>query len=111
MKTLKICRLLSSVALTICYLMFVIPKLVNNDPNLVLIASVTLLVIGLPISLIARMKNEKHGREDCLMTFEDFLKYFGWRDLTFAIELKVQGVAKDTIDLLKNYQSFLFCAH
>ena len=35
MKTLKICRLVSSVALTICYLMFVIPKLVNNDPNLI----------------------------------------------------------------------------
>lgn len=60
MKTLKICRLVSSVALTICYMMFVIPKLVNNDPNLVLIASVALLVIGLPISLIARMKNEKN---------------------------------------------------
>ena len=60
MKTLKICRLFSSVAFTICYLMFVIPKLVNNGPNLVLIASVVLLVIGLPISLITRIKKEKN---------------------------------------------------
>ena len=60
MKTLKIFRLVSSVALTICYLMFVIPELVNNDPNLVLIASVVLLIIGLPISLIARIRNEKN---------------------------------------------------
>lgn len=51
----------------------------------------------------ARVRNNAYGREDCLVTFEDFLKYFGWRDLTFAIELKVLGVAKDTIDLLKKY--------
>ena len=60
MKTLKICRLVSSVALAVCYLLFVIPKLVNNDPDWLLIASVVLLVIGLPLSLIARIKNEKN---------------------------------------------------
>ena len=51
----------------------------------------------------ARVKNEKYGREDCLMTFEDFLKYFGWRDLTFAIELKVTGIAKAVIDMMRKY--------
>lgn len=51
----------------------------------------------------ARVKNEKYGREDCLMTFEDFLKYFGWRDLTFAIELKVTGIAKPVIDMMRKY--------
>ena len=51
----------------------------------------------------ARVKNEKYGREDCLMTFEDFLKYFGWRDLTFAIELKVSGIAEKVIDMMRKY--------
>lgn len=60
MKTLKICRLVSSVALTICYLMFAVPKLINNDPSWVLAVSIVFLLIGLPTSLIARIKNEKN---------------------------------------------------
>ena len=54
----------------------------------------------------ARIKNAKYGREDVLMTFEDFLKYFGWRDLTFAIELKVRGIAGKVIDMLKKYNVY-----
>ncbi len=54
----------------------------------------------------ARMKNAAYGREDCLVTFEDFLKYFGWRDLTFAIELKVLGIAAEVIDILKKYNVY-----
>lgn len=51
----------------------------------------------------ARVKNEKYGRTDCLMTLEDFLKYFAWRDLTLAIELKVSGIAAPVIDMLRAY--------
>ena len=51
----------------------------------------------------ARVRNEKYGREDCLMTFEDFLKYFAWRDLTFAIELKVTGIGAPVIDMIRKY--------
>lgn len=51
----------------------------------------------------ARVKNEKYGRVDCLMTFEDFLKYFAWRDLTFAIELKVTGIGARVIDMMRKY--------
>ncbi|MBE6655495.1 MAG: hypothetical protein E7609_01325 [Ruminococcaceae bacterium] len=53
----------------------------------------------------ARVKNEKHGRIDCLMTFEDFLKYFAWRDLTLAIELKVTGIGALVIDMLRKYNA------
>ena len=53
----------------------------------------------------ARVKNEKYGRIDALMTFEDFLKYFAWRDLTLAIELKVAGIAAPVIDMLKKYNA------
>ena len=51
----------------------------------------------------ARVKNAAYGREDCLMTFEDFLKYFGWRDLTLAIEIKVSGIAERVIDMIRSY--------
>lgn len=51
----------------------------------------------------ARVKNAKYGRVDCLMTFEDFLKYFAWRDLTLAIELKVADIGALVIDMLKKY--------
>ncbi len=54
----------------------------------------------------ARVKNAKYEREDCLMTFEDFLKYFAWRDLTLAIELKVRGIAAKVIEMLKQYGAY-----
>ena len=53
----------------------------------------------------ARVKNEKYGREDCLLTFEDFLKHFAWRDITLAIELKVRGIAGPVIEMLKKYDA------
>ena len=45
----------------------------------------------------------KNGRKDKIITLEEFLVRFGWMDLTFAIELKAKGVAKDTVDLIKKY--------
>lgn len=54
----------------------------------------------------ARVENKAYGRADVLMTFEDFLKYFGWRDLTFAIELKVRGIAAKVIDMMKKYDVY-----
>ena len=49
------------------------------------------------------VKNEKYNRFDKIMTFEEFLKYFAWRDLTLAIELKQFGIAKDVIDMIDDY--------
>jgi len=40
---------------------------------------------------------------DKILKFEDFLKHFSFRDITFAIELKQRGTAKKTIDLLNKY--------
>lgn len=42
-------------------------------------------------------------RQDKIPTLEQFLQYFGWRDLTFAIELKQAGVEKETIEMLAAY--------
>jgi len=47
--------------------------------------------------------NKTGDRFDKITTLEDFLTYFGWRDLTFAIELKMDGVAEQTIDLLERF--------
>ena len=42
--------------------------------------------------------------EDKIMKFEDFLKIFGFRNLTFAIELKNFGTAKPVADLIRKYK-------
>ena len=50
-----------------------------------------------------RVRNAKTGREDIIASFEDLLKFFGFRDLTFAVELKVADMEKDVLDLLDRY--------
>lgn len=45
----------------------------------------------------------KNGFTDKIVAFEDFLQHFSHRDITFAIELKGQGVETDTADLLRKY--------
>ena len=47
--------------------------------------------------------NPAKTRTDRITTFEDFLKYFSFRDLTFAIELKQDHVEKETIDMLNRF--------
>jgi len=47
---------------------------------------------------------QKNGYRDRIVAFEDFLRHFAFRDLTFAIELKGEGVEKDTADLIRKYQ-------
>ena len=44
-----------------------------------------------------------YDRTDKIVSFDDFLKYFSWRELTFAIELKQDFIEKETIDLLNQY--------
>lgn len=56
------------------------------------------------------------SRKDRILSLEDFLRQFGKENITFAIELKVPGVEKDTIDMLNAFSmkekvvltSFLF---
>ncbi len=40
---------------------------------------------------------------DKIPTFEDFLSHFACRDITFAIELKVEGIEKEVADLIFRY--------
>jgi len=47
---------------------------------------------------------ENNGLQDKIVVFEDFLRLFGWRELTFAIEIKQRGIEKEIADLLRQYR-------
>ncbi|MBE6602564.1 MAG: MBL fold metallo-hydrolase [Ruminococcaceae bacterium] len=46
---------------------------------------------------------KKNGLCDKIVSLEDFLKHFSFRELTFAIELKAEGVAAGVAELLRKY--------
>lgn len=50
-----------------------------------------------------RVRNSKTGAEDIIIRFEDFLRYFGWRDLTFAIEIKKRGYEKEVLEMMDRF--------
>ena len=52
--------------------------------------------------LAFRVKKGTHT--DRIPTLEEFLRAFGYRDLTFAIELKGEGSAIPTADLIRRYE-------
>ena len=62
-------------------------------------------------------KNNATNTEDVIVRFEDFLRYFSFRDLHFAIELKEQGTEQETLAMLSAFgmlgktvvTSFRFC--
>jgi len=47
---------------------------------------------------------EKEGRTDKIVVFEDFLKQFAFRDITFAIEIKQPGIEPQIADMIRKYQ-------
>ena len=44
---------------------------------------------------------ENNGFTDKIVVFEDFLQQFGWRDITFAIEIKQAGIESQVVDLIR----------
>ena len=46
---------------------------------------------------------EKNGLQDKIVVFEDFLRVFSWRDLTFAIEIKQRAIEKEIADMIRRY--------
>lgn len=50
-----------------------------------------------------RVRNSKTGAEDVIIRFEDFLRYFGWRDLTLAIEIKHEGYEKEVLEMMDRF--------
>lgn len=45
----------------------------------------------------------KNGLSDKIVTLDDFLAHFAFRDITFAIELKSRGSAKPAADIIRRY--------
>ncbi len=48
-------------------------------------------------------KNKSYSSKDKLITFEEFLDLYSKKDITFAIELKVQNIEKEVLELSKKY--------
>ena len=46
---------------------------------------------------------ENNGQVDKIVVFEDFLQQFGWRDITFAIEIKQAGIESRVVDMIRQY--------
>lgn len=47
---------------------------------------------------------EKGGFSDKIPTLEEFLRHFGWREVTFAVELKQPGIEEKVARLLRQYR-------
>lgn len=47
---------------------------------------------------------ENNGLTDKIVVFEDFLQQFGWRDITFAIEIKQAGIEPQVVDMIRKYK-------
>ncbi len=52
---------------------------------------------------LERLFVTKNEFQDKIVRFEDFLDKFAFRDITFAIELKQKGTAKQVADILRKY--------
>ncbi len=52
---------------------------------------------------LKKLSIKKGVHQDKIITFEEFVNCFGWRDLTFAIELKGDGVAEETARIINKY--------
>jgi glycerophosphoryl diester phosphodiesterase len=82
-----------------------------KDGTLVLFHDSTLLrVTGEPGSVedytfpqLQKFLVKKNGLGDRIVSLEEFLQKFAFRDITFAIELKGAGVEEDTALLLRKY--------
>jgi glycerophosphoryl diester phosphodiesterase len=74
-----------------------------HDSSLERVTGDTRIIEECTLSELKALDVKKAGYTDKIVTFEDFLAKFAFRDIVFAIELKGSGVEKDTADLLRKY--------
>ena len=79
-----------------------IPVLFHDD-SLLRVTGVSGAVSDYTFDELQKFNVTKNGFCDKIVSFEDFLQHFSFRDITFAIELKAAGVEQDTADLLRKY--------
>ena len=74
-----------------------------HDSTVDRVTDATGLLCDYTFAQLQAMQVIKDGFRDKIVRLEDFLQHFSFRDITFAIELKGEGVEKDTADLLRKY--------
>jgi len=79
-----------------------IPVLFHDD-TLVRVTGEAGSIADYTFAELMNFRVKKCGLEDRIPTLEGFLAAFGFRPITFAIELKVRGTAKITADLVRKY--------
>lgn len=79
-----------------------VPVLFHDD-SLEKIAGVEGRISDFTFEELQEITITKNNLSDKITGFEDFLKHFSFRDLTFAIELKQKDVVQITADLLRKY--------
>lgn len=50
-------------------------------------------------------KQPDKSKKDKIVAFEDFLKYFAFRDISFAVELKDEYIEKEVLTLINRYNA------
>ena len=73
-----------------------------HDDNLKRVTGVDAGVSDLTYSELMSLTvtNAKTLRQDKIVSLPDFIKYLGWRDLTFAVEIKQRGIVREVMSAL-----------
>ena len=74
-----------------------------HDNSLERVCGVTGAVEDYTFEELQQFSVRKNGFEDRIVRFEDFLRHFSFRNITFAIELKGKDVEEGTATLLRRY--------
>ena len=74
-----------------------------HDKNLERLAGQGGSISDYTLEELQQLTFEKNGLKDKIVVFEEFLKHFSFRDITFAIEIKQPGIEKEIADMLRKY--------
>ncbi len=74
-----------------------------HDDTLTRLTGVEKRVSDCTLEELKQFTLEKEGLTDKIVTLEDFLQQFAFRDMTFAIEIKQAGIEPQIADLLRKY--------
>lgn len=74
-----------------------------HDDTLVRVTGAPGKVSDYTFAQLQELRVSGNGFIDKIVSLEDFLEHFSFRDITFAIELKQSGIEKQTVDTLNKY--------
>ena len=74
-----------------------------HDDTLTRMTGVEGLLCDRTLEELNRFTLENNGLTDKIVLFEDFLRQFSFRDITFAIEIKQRGIEAQVVDMIFKY--------